>query len=77
MTNTNEIPKSLAHLIRPREEELTTAQFAQLSGRSQRHIEYLCDAGKLDYRRKSPLRFSHKLIPVSELAKMRSLQEDQ
>ena len=70
MTKTNEIPKSLAHLIRPHEEELSTAKFAMLSGHSQRHIEYLCDAGKLRYRRKSPLPLSHKLIPASELTKM-------
>ena len=54
-------------IVTARESELTTAEFARLTGLSQRRVQALCDAGQIVYRRKSPLPKSEYLIPRIEV----------
>jgi len=58
-------------------EEVSTAEFARLTGLSQRHITTLCDEGRIVARKRSPLPKSEWLIRASEVSRFRTITESE
>lgn len=56
--------------------ELTISQFSKKTGISIRHVSRLCDEGHLQHRRLTPKNKSKILIPISELARYKTLEGD-
>jgi excisionase family DNA binding protein len=61
-------------IVTDRADEIKTAEFAKLTGLSQRHVLQLCDEGKIAFRRRSPRTKSHYLIPRSEVERFLNLR---
>jgi hypothetical protein len=57
------------------EEEVTAAEFKRLTGLSLSRIEALCNEGLIRFRRKTPKKKSHFLIPKSEVERYRNITE--